>query len=59
MGVPTNMFTVCFAIGRLPGWIAHWKEQYDDPSSRITRPRQIYIGSGQRKYTPLKEREAS
>ena len=56
MGVPTNMFTVCFAIGRLPGWIAQWKEQHDTPDSRITRPRQIYVGSTQRKYVPLNER---
>ena len=44
MGIPTNMFTVIFAIGRLPGWIAHWKEQHDDPTSRILRPRQVYQG---------------
>lgn len=44
MGIPTNMFTVIFSIGRLPGWIAHWKEQHDDPTSRILRPRQIYQG---------------
>jgi len=56
MGVPTNMFTVCFAIGRLPGWIAQWKEQHDDPDSRITRPRQIYVGSEQLKYVPVDER---
>ena len=56
IGIPTNMFTVCFAIGRLPGWIAHWKEQHDDPNSRITRPRQVYVGSGQRKYVPVDER---
>ncbi len=44
MGIPTNMFTVIFSIGRLPGWIAHWKEQHEDPSSRIVRPRQVYQG---------------
>jgi citrate synthase len=44
MGIPTNMFTVLFAIGRMPGWIAHWKEQHDDPTSRIVRPRQVYTG---------------
>jgi citrate synthase len=44
MGIPTNMFTVMFALGRLPGWIAHWKEMADDPSSKIGRPRQIYTG---------------
>jgi len=45
IGIPTNMFTVIFAIGRLPGWIAHWKEQQDNPSTRIARPRQIYVGN--------------
>lgn len=44
MGIPTNMFTVIFSIGRLAGWIAHWKEQHEDPSSRILRPRQVYQG---------------
>ena len=44
MGIPTNMFTVIFSIGRLPGWIAHWREQHNDPTSRILRPRQIYTG---------------
>ncbi len=56
IGIPTNMFTVIFAIGRLPGWIAHWKEQHDDPSSRIVRPRQVYIGEGQRDYIPMEQR---
>ncbi|MBL7000027.1 MAG: citrate synthase [Gammaproteobacteria bacterium] len=45
IGIPTNMFTVLFAIGRLPGWIAHWYEQNGDPDVRIARPRQIYIGT--------------
>lgn len=44
MGIPTNMLTVMFAIGRLPGWIAHWKEMHDDINSKINRPRQIYTG---------------
>jgi citrate synthase len=44
MGIPTDMFTVIFAIGRLPGWIAHWREQHNDPNSRILRPRQVYTG---------------
>ncbi|MEN6558901.1 MAG: citrate synthase [Thermoguttaceae bacterium] len=56
MGIPTNMFTVCFAIGRLPGWIAHWKEQHDDPSTKILRPRQIYTGQPKTDYTPLEKR---
>jgi citrate synthase len=50
------MFTVCFAIGRLPGWIAHWKEQHDDPHSRILRPRQVYTGSQQVDYVPIDQR---
>ena len=57
IGIPTNMFTVCFAIGRLPGWIAQWKEQHDDPGSRILRPRQIYMGATQTDYAPLNERK--
>jgi citrate synthase len=56
IGIPTNMFTVCFAIGRLPGWIAHWKEQHDDPSARILRPRQVYTGSSQIDYVPIDQR---
>ncbi len=56
IGIPTNMFTVCFAIGRLPGWIAQWKEQHDDPTSKILRPRQIYIGPTETDYKPMKER---
>ena len=44
MGIPTNMFTVMFALGRLPGWIAHWKEMVEDPDTKIGRPRQIYTG---------------
>jgi citrate synthase len=56
MGIPTNMFTVMFALGRLPGWIAHWREMRDDPQTRINRPRQIYVGATERKFTPLGER---
>ena len=56
MGIPTNMFTVMFALGRLPGWIAHWKELRDDPTSRINRPRQIYTGAVERKFVPLDKR---
>jgi len=56
MGIPTDMFTVLFALGRLPGWIAHWKEMREDPKGRISRPRQIYVGSPQRAYTHLPER---
>jgi citrate synthase len=56
MGIPTNMFTVIFAIGRMPGWIAQWKEQYDDPDGRICRPRQIYTGPTQKDYVPIDQR---
>jgi len=56
LGIPTNMFTVCFAIGRLPGWIAQWKEQHDDPTSKILRPRQVYIGNTIQNYVPIENR---
>jgi citrate synthase len=56
MGIPTNMFTVMFAIGRLPGWLAHWKELREDDSSRIYRPRQIYTGATARDYVPMDKR---
>nr|HEX4317592.1 citrate synthase [Kofleriaceae bacterium] len=56
LGIPTNMFTVMFALGRLPGWIAHWKEMVDDPQSKIGRPRQIYTGEKTRKYVPIDQR---
>ncbi|HCO43663.1 MAG TPA: citrate (Si)-synthase, partial [Gammaproteobacteria bacterium] len=55
MGIPTNMFTVMFAIGRLPGWIAQWKEMLDQ-KSKIGRPRQIYVGATKADYVPLDER---
>jgi citrate synthase len=56
MGIPTEMFTVMFALGRLPGWIAHWKELRDDPKSRINRPRQIYNGAQLRDFVPMEAR---
>ena len=56
IGIPTNMFTVMFAIGRLPGWIAQWKESMDDPNWKLSRPRQIYIGPAVRDYVPIAER---
>ena len=56
LGFPLRMFPVVFAIGRLPGWIAHWKEMMDAPNTRIARPRQIYTGSTERKYVPIEER---
>jgi len=55
MGFPTNMFTVLFAMGRLPGWIAHWKEMVEAPY-RINRPRQIYTGAQKRDYIPVEKR---
>ncbi|MEJ2689778.1 MAG: citrate synthase [Deltaproteobacteria bacterium] len=57
IGIPNNMFTVMFALGRLPGWIAHWKEMWDDPDWRIGRPRQIYMGPPRRKFVPIEERK--
>ena len=56
MGIPTNMFTVMFALGRLPGWIAHWVEMNNDPENRINRPRQVYVGEPQRSYVPIEQR---
>jgi citrate synthase len=56
LGFPTNMFTVLFALGRLPGWIAHWKEMHDQPSTKIGRPRQIYTGENARDYVPIEKR---
>ncbi len=56
LGIPTNMFTVMFALGRLPGWIAHWKEMVEDPTTKIGRPRQIYTGQKQRKFVPIEQR---
>jgi citrate synthase len=56
LGIPSNMFTVMFAIGRLPGWIAHWKEMFDDPNTKISRPRQIYVGPASTHYVPIDQR---
>jgi len=56
MGIPTDMFTVMFALGRLPGWIAHWLEQRNTPGTRISRPRQIYTGENARTWVPLEAR---
>jgi citrate synthase len=57
MGIPTNMFTVMFAIGRMPGWIAQWLEMRHDPDTRIARPRQIYTGATKRDYAPIDARQ--
>lgn len=56
IGIPTNMFTVIFAIGRTPGWIAQWREQTHSAKPRICRPRQIYVGPKARKYVPVEQR---
>jgi citrate synthase len=58
MGIPTEMFTVMFALGRLPGWIAQWKEMRADAATRIGRPRQIYIGERERPFVPRAQRAA-
>jgi citrate synthase len=56
MGFPTKMFTVLFALGRLPGWIAHWREMIEDPTTKIGRPRQLYVGPTERKFVPMTDR---
>ena len=56
MGFPTKMFTVLFALGRLPGWIAHWREMISDPATKIGRPRQLYTGPTERPYVPMSAR---
>jgi len=56
MGFPTRMFTVLFALGRLPGWIAQWREMMSDPTTKIGRPRQIYVGETERSYVPVDRR---
>jgi citrate synthase len=56
MGFPTQMFPVLFALGRLPGWIAQWREMISDPATRIGRPRQVYVGPAERHYVPAAER---
>jgi citrate synthase len=56
LGIPTAMFTVMFALGRLPGWIAHWKEMIEEPGTKIARPRQIYTGPTETHYQPIEQR---
>jgi citrate synthase len=56
LGIPVDLFTVFFAIGRMPGWIAQWLEYQDDPAARISRPRQIYQGEGTREYVAVDKR---
>jgi citrate synthase len=57
IGIPTEMFTVMFALGRLPGWLAHWKEMVEDPATKIGRPRQIYTGPTINHYVPMEARK--
>jgi citrate synthase len=57
MGIPVPAFTVMFALGRLPGWIAHAKEYIEDPSAKLCRPRQIYTGPVNEQYTPIEKRK--
>lgn len=56
MGFPTKMFTVMFALGRLPGWVAQWREMIEDPTTRIGRPRQVYTGATERSYQDISKR---
>ena len=56
IGIPLNMFTVMFALGRVPGWIAQWKEMHEDPKQKISRPRQLFTGNTRRSYTKITER---
>jgi citrate synthase len=56
MGFPTKFFTVLFALGRLPGWIAHWREMMKDPATKIGRPRQLYVGPAERNFVGIDER---
>jgi citrate synthase len=58
LGIPKSMFTVMFAIARCVGWVAHWQEMVADPTTRIGRPRQLYVGSEQREYVPMSKRSA-
>jgi citrate synthase len=56
IGIPVNMFTVFFALGRMPGWIAQWLEMHNDPATRIGRPRQVYTGATERDFVAIKKR---
>lgn len=56
MGLPMDLFPVLFAIGRTPGWLAQWEEMLTDPEQKIARPRQVYLGEGERAYVPFSER---
>ena len=56
MGYPTDYFTVLFALGRLPGWLAQWEEMINDKEQKIARPRQIFTGKGERAFVPIAKR---
>jgi citrate synthase len=56
IGIPTQMFTVLFAMGRLPGWLSHWLEMHTSPTKRIFRPRQVYTGPNERQFVPIAKR---
>jgi citrate synthase len=56
MGYPTDYFTVLFALGRLPGWLAQWEEMLSDPEQKIARPRQVYTGYDEREFVPMAKR---
>ena len=55
IGIPTNMFTCIFALARTVGWVSHWHEMLSQEGQKIGRPRQLYTGEAQRKYTPIKK----
>ena len=57
IGMPLDMFTVMFAIGRMPGWIAHWREVASNPKGKIIRPRQVYVGPAPRGYIKMRYRD--
>jgi citrate synthase len=57
LGIPVQMFTALFAMGRLPGWISHWKEMHQSPTKRICRPRQVYTGPTERDFVPVEKRK--
>ena len=57
IGMPLDMFTVMFAIGRMPGWIAHWREVASNPKGKIIRPRQVYTGPAPREYIKMRYRD--
>jgi citrate synthase len=59
LGIPTNMFTVIFAVGRTIGWVSQWNEMVADKEQKIGRPRQLYIGATKRDYVPLSKRSAA